>query len=188
MEFVWMFMLFMERLPNPFGFWLLSCLSRSWISFPNAFSTTLFSFFHFILRFWNQVLTWSGVSCSWWAKLFRPWVDRYFSLSNRCSRSKSCLRVKTVRVRRKRRLSSMKSRKYFGTGQITEEITEGFNTCGSGGPEEKLHCEMGWKKKKPKWLAFLVLWNNTGNFMTYSLRMICEFYSNSVLVKGSRRF
>lgn len=77
------------------------------------------SFFHFIRRFWNQVLTCRGVSFSWRANSFLPWVERYFSWSNLSSMALSCSRVNTVRVLRKRRLSSKMARKYFGAWQMT---------------------------------------------------------------------
>lgn len=74
----------------PKAFWVLSCLIRSWISFSSAFSTHSLSFFHFILRFWNQTLTCFSVSPSDRAISILRGLQRYLLKWNSFSNSTSC--------------------------------------------------------------------------------------------------
>lgn len=54
-------------------------------------------FFHFILRFWNQVLTCASLRPRIWASLARLVESKYFCSENVFSRTRSCRSVKTVR-------------------------------------------------------------------------------------------
>lgn len=59
-----------------------------------------FTRFHFARRFWNQILTWTSLSFSWWAICDLSVSDKYFLLWNSFSSSSNCSLVKAVRLRR----------------------------------------------------------------------------------------
>lgn len=59
-----------------------------------------FCFFHFVLLFWNQILTCVSVSDSDNARLSLSHTDRYLVVLNLFSSATSCSYVKAVRARR----------------------------------------------------------------------------------------
>ena len=72
-----------------------SSLDSDFPSKSSGFSFERFCFFHFMRRFWYQVLTCSWVRPSSAARPTRSEVDRYFLVSNSRSKRSNCPSVNT---------------------------------------------------------------------------------------------
>lgn len=91
------------RMPTRFTCTGIGTTIRLWPSGPPlrlpALSPAL-TRFHLARRFWNQILTCTSLSFSWWAIWDRSLRERYFFEWNSFSSSSSCSDVNAVRRRR----------------------------------------------------------------------------------------
>lgn len=105
-----------------FAVWVASSMSFLF-SLESPFTV---SFFHFILRFWNHVLTWVSFNPRVCASLPRLVVSKYFCSKNVFSSTRSCKSVKTVRDFLHRRPLGVRNvgftRKYTGSLLITSGL------------------------------------------------------------------